>query len=280
MSNEIPIILSNYNTTNSKTNQLNLVINPILPCFNKEIALESLFINYSWRNVSTYFSNNTVSYIFNGVTRNITIPDGYYDIKGISDYLQIRMSLFGDCLVDSSGNNVYYLKIQPNSIYYAATLTCTPLPISLPTGWTNPNSVVLSGNCPQLLVSNATFGQLIGFGLATFPSVSQSSIYQINSTFVPQINPVSVVNVCCNMVGENSLNVYPDVIHTFSSSGYTYGSQIPVEPKNRVWFPVANKNYNNITLTLRDSQNRDLQVVDPVMTAVLIIRNKRDVKSE
>lgn len=277
MSDEKPVKFSHYNTTNRKNNELCLKLNTPLKCFQQEVCLDSLFVPYSWRNVSLYHANSTVSYIFNGTQRNLTIPDGYYSISDISLYIQLQMNLNGEYLLDTNGNPIYFLKIEENSIYYAATLTCTPVPTSLGTLYTNPNGITLSGNCPQLVITNAAFGTLIGFIPASFPAVTQTSIYQVNSTVTPVINPVSVVNVRCSLVADNTINyTYPDVIHTFTSSNITYGLQIPVEPKNRNWYPVGDQSYQSITLTLSDPYNGDIQVLDTDMTATIIIRPRRD----
>ena len=269
-----PILLTSYNTVNSKPNQLNLNL-PLPQTFRgEEVALSKLILYNSWRNITAAYGNNTVSYIFNGTTYSITFDDVFLTIEDISGYIQQQMQNRGQYLLDNTGTPVYFISLATNIAYYAATLTCTPIPTSLPTGWTNPNSIALSGQVPQLVITNANFGLLIGFATGTYPATAQSTQYMVNSTIVPQIAPVTSVNVCLNMVNNCRFNSYPNVIHTFSTT-VAYASQIVEQPQNLVFYPLTDGTYNAVTITLRDQNNRDLPIVDTTgISATLIVRKR------
>src|SRR6185312_10359763 len=211
------LILSSYNTTVSGSNN---VYNLYLPipyiAKNEEICLNSLLIYYSWRNVlNSPYANNTMSYIFNGSTFNFTLQDGWYDYEAMNTALQLEMYQNGHYLVDNNGLNIFFLSLATNVTYYACSITATIIPTILPAGWTNPNSISLSGTCPQLVVNNAAWGLLTGFSVGTYPAINTATA-QVNSNLIPKINPISSINVCCNMVSNSAFNSYNDVIYTFN----------------------------------------------------------------
>ena len=270
---QYPIILSNYNTDQtSSNNELRLRFNQSMSFKNKEVALGQLLIYYSWRNMTSTFGNlSSFGYIWGTNTYLFSFLPGYYSIGDISGYIQQRMKANGHYLVDNNGDDVFYLSIQENAIYYAATLTVTPLPSVLPSGWTNPASVVLSGRSPQLLIATQASGNLIGFNTGTFPPSAATAITYVNSTFTPQIHPVSTVNVNCDLVNNFITNIYPQVIYSFNAD-VAYGSQLIINPNNPYFFKALDRDYTEIRIYLTDQQNRPLEVLDREITAVLLLR--------
>lgn len=238
--------------------------------YNNEVALQSLFIYYSWRNITAAYGNNTVSYIFNGTTVNLTLPDGFYSINDISAYIQLDMYNRGYYTLDSNGNPYYYLSIQSNTTYYAATLTCRP--ITLPSGGSNPNGITLSGTSPQLVVNNSAFGTLIGFTNASYPSSPSATVYQINSNQTAQISPTTSVNVNTNCVNNSKINyTNPTTIYTFSPN-VGYSSQIIIQPTELLFYKVLDQTYSSIEISFTDQNGRDLAILDTNLVANLILR--------
>jgi hypothetical protein len=273
MADSKSIILSSYNTVNPSKNVLNLPL-PFPVHFEKqEVALANVFIYYSWSNVSSTYSNTQCQYTFNGSTYTVNFPAGFYQVSDLNAFIQSQMYSAGQYLLDQNGNPVYYLSIVSNYVYYSNTLTCTPIPSSLPTGYTNPNNITLSGVSPQLIVNQAGWGSLIGFATGTYPASPSSTTYQSNGTLVPQISPTTTVNVNCNLVNNNRFNSYPQSIYTFSANT-TYGSQIQIVPYQLIYYPVLDGWFNSITITLTDQNNVALTNVDPNLVATLIVRNR------
>ena len=118
------ISLTPANTRNSKNNQLRMTFPFPFNSLGNEIGLSTLYIYYSWRNITSSYGNNTLSYIWNGTNFNITIPDGFYTISDISSYLQLQMFTNNHYTLDSNGNPYYYIELSSNTVYYAVTLTC------------------------------------------------------------------------------------------------------------------------------------------------------------
>ena len=145
---------------------------------NEEIALNKLTIYYSWRNILSEYNNNKLSYIYNGVTYDITIPDCFFTINDINNYLQLKMKQNGHFTLDSEGSEVYYIDISENLSYYSCTINLTKL--TLPISGSNPNAMVLSGNTMQLVLP-ASFNELLGFNAGTYPATPSATNYGINS---------------------------------------------------------------------------------------------------
>ena len=70
--------INNSTFMNKFHNQVNLT--------NKEIALVSASMYYSWRNITS--ANNKISYTWVGNTYNIELPIGFYEISYINSYCQ------------------------------------------------------------------------------------------------------------------------------------------------------------------------------------------------
>ena len=154
-----------------------------------ECSLKSLTLYYSWPNISSAMGNNSFSYNWNGTSFPVVLADGIWNFSDIQSYLQQVMLQNGHYLVDASGNQQYYISIFANSVLYALSLTVTPVPSSLPAGWSNPAGIALFGKTPQLVIP-AGLVTLTGFAAGSYPTLPQTTLFQINSG-IPQISNVS-----------------------------------------------------------------------------------------
>lgn len=276
------VILTQKFNVSQLTNEIE--VKPPVPINLKdsEVALANAFLYYSWFNISAANNNNTISYAFPNsvgtmVTYNITFPDGFYSVYDINGFFQGKQYDNGHFLLDANGTEEYYFSITPNSVYYSITLTCASIPSSLPTDYTNPNSLNLAGiggKCPQLVVGSNNFGALIGFAKSTsYPTTTQTTLYQINSPLVPQISPVSAVNIDCNLVN-NTYSRFPRVLYTFSPS-VTFGSQINIQPFQLIFLPISDGQYDTIKVRLCDQDGNNLPIIDTSIVVTLLIRKKQ-----
>ncbi len=219
---------------------------------------------YSWFNVSTFFNNRTFSYVWvDGSTNNVTVPDGFYTIDLLNQYLEFSFKANGHYLVNELGNDVFYLKLVLNSVYYATTLDCTAVPdTTLPTSWTNPTSVPLNGKVPQIVFDTSDFNLLLGYPKSTsYPPTLDTTETRFNSTQTPVISPVTAVNVTCSWVSDGRFSNYPSVIGTFVPD-VQFGSLISFTPQTLLQYPVMAKNYTGISIAFYDQQFRSLQILD------------------
>ena len=245
---------------------------------NDSIALESLFIYYSWKNITALKQNNSFSYIWtDGVNYPVVLADGIYQYSDINGYLEAVMETNGHYLVDSEGNNVYYLNLVANPVSYCVSFASIPVPSSLPTGYTNPSGMTLPVTplTPQFVIADNKFATCLGFEHGTYPVAQQASLYQVNGTLVPQLTDTPTIDVNCSVVGYHPFEV-GNSIATFDTSTVTSGSQIRVSPYNPYFRRVADTTHTSITMTLTGTNNATLPILDPIGTTfVLLIRKQR-----
>ena len=154
-----------------------------------KVAVDQLSIYYSWRNITTAKGNSAYSYVCNSSTFPVTMPDGYYAFSDLNAYLQQLMFANGHYLLDNTGTPVYFLTWVVNPTYYALSLTATQIPAALPTGWSNPASLALSGTCPQVIVPATNFAKYCGFSAGTYPSTNTST--QVSTGGVPAVTDIT-----------------------------------------------------------------------------------------
>ena len=65
---------------------------PLILGTNPEIGLKSIFLWYTYPNVSEKYGNNKVTLTYNNLTVPITIPKGMYEISALSRYLNKKLS--------------------------------------------------------------------------------------------------------------------------------------------------------------------------------------------
>lgn len=268
------LIVSSFNNTSDDSSRM-LVKFPRPQKMNDDskVGLGTLIAHYSWYNITAAFGNNTISYNWQGVQSDIVIPDGFYSTAALSAYLQSVMKANGHYLVDGDGNDVFYISLATNITYYGVTLTCDPVPLTtLPSGYTNPATIVLDGNCPLLVVTNQLFGNLLGFTAATMPAVTQNTQYAVNNGFVGQIHPVTAVIMHCSLVGSGSgMNSFPQAIAVFTPT-VGFASQIILDrTANPFMFPVAAGSYDEVEIRFTDQQGRALAIRDPETTIVSLV---------
>lgn len=243
-----------------------------------KIALSSLRIYYSWRNITSALYNNSFSYIWvNGQTYQVNIPDSFMTIDQINAYLQSIMVSNKHYLVDSSGNYVYYLEIIANSTTYKIELRSYTVPVSLPSGYTAPSGFVYSTSTvktPQFVIPNTKFTNLIGVYNGTYPTTQQSSTYVKSSDYTPQVSPISSLFITCNLV--NNPYSYPSNILTCFSSNVGYGSLIEFEPRQLVFVDIQNGYYSEIRVKFVDQNFNSVNILDTNLTLLMVIRNKND----
>lgn len=245
-----------------------------------DVALASLYLYYSWGNISAEYGNNTLRYIWvNGTTYTVVMPDGYYSLSDINNFLHLTMESNGHYLIDANSVPVYYISLVVNPTYYRNTLTCLNFPAALPVGWTNPNvpQNTFAGLTPRLIVPAAVgswpMSKTIGYAPGTYPPVPIGSEFQSNGNAAPQISPVNAVNVNLNCVNSSYFNASVSTIYTFSAN-VAYGAQIQIEPKQLLWFKAVDSLINKIDMTLTDQDGNPLIMNDPNIVLNVYLRRR------
>jgi hypothetical protein len=231
----------------------------------EKLALQSLALYLSWFNVTANFNNTTgLSYIWSdGVTYPVVFPPGFYTLAQLNQYLQFVMTQNGHYLTNSAGVQVFYLSFVTNQIYYTVTLTATPVPTSLPAGWTAPVGFVYPATTvtPQMVVGETNWGLLIGYSAGSYPPVPSATVMNYNSSFTPQATPITQVMVLCDWSNDSRFSYNPSVIASFVPT-VAFGEMISFSPPVLTWYAVARRVYNGMKISLVDQNYRPLSLND------------------
>ena len=112
----------------------------------QKLALANLQMYYSTFNITAANNNNTYNYTWvDGTTNAVTMPDGFYDIPALNNYLHFTMVQNKHYLVSSTGDFVYFATLGINPSRYSCEINCFGMSVALAAAesWTLP--VVLLG---------------------------------------------------------------------------------------------------------------------------------------
>jgi hypothetical protein len=175
--------------------------------------------------IKSVLNNNTFQYVWvDGNTYTVTIPDGTtYDVGTLNGILASTMIQNTHYLV----NNLTYANIIPLSFAYDTfngKLQLQSLAIdtdnyetngsgnySLPLGatWTNPEATI----CPQIIVPNTPFQDVIGFSAGIYP---EATIWSYDNSGNPYDSAYQTKGICQPAYQSSPPYRYPD------SSTYSY----------------------------------------------------------
>ncbi len=167
---------------------------------NMEIAVHSIAIYNSAFNIDAdVYKNNTFAVEMptgNTVsTINITLESGYYSYKNINDAIHRALVDAGAYLINKDGNQVFYIDVSENAVFYACQIDTNCVPNSLPAGYSYASGGLYAGAgglpttslTPRLIINNEAFGKLLGFSLGNYPIYNFAFPASRTSNIVPQI---------------------------------------------------------------------------------------------
>jgi len=263
----------------------------------QKLALASLQMYYSTFNITVLNKNNSFSYVWvDGTVNNVLIPDGFYDIPALNNYLHFVMVQNGHYLVSSAGDFVYLMTLGINPTIYAVELNCFGISVAVaaanvwilpaaPT-WVLPTNFIV----PELTVppsATSNFGLVIGFASGTYPNSviagvppaqtqtpAFTSDQQFVSTIVPQVTPLSSFILTCSLIN-NDFAVPNNLIYSFAPQG-TIGEQFTVAPNQYVFIDVYSGMYNRFNVQFIDQNFRPVAIQDPNMIIQLVVSDPND----
>lgn len=269
----------------------------------QKLALASLQMYYSTFNITALNGNNSFSYIWvDGLTYLVSIPDGFYEIPTLNNYLHFTMVQNGHYLITSTGDFVYLLTLTINPTLYATEVNSFGISAALATTnawvlpaaptWVLPTNFIL----PELVVgkiglnaalNSANFGLVIGFETGYYPNAviagvppaqtqtpSYVSDQQFLSTFTPQVSPLSSFILTCSLIN-NNYAVPNNLIYSFAPQG-TIGQQFTVAPNQLVFIDVLPAQYSRFQITFIDQALRPVAIEDPNMIIQLVISDPNE----
>ena len=202
---------------------------------NKNMALGSLSICYTWKNVKSTYNNN--KFIISAPTWNerFDLPDGSYNISEIQNYIEYIIKKH-----ETIGGNAPIL-------IYANTIN---------------NRIVFKikiGYKLELL-SKETM-KLLG---STKDIIDPDK----NSENVPRLENVVVVLVHCNLVN-NRYQQHSRVLFTFVPNKQ-YGQLISISPHSLTFLKTMNTEFSEIDIWFTDQNKNALEIEDNVNISLII----------
>ena len=261
----------------------------------QKVALANLQMYYSTFNITAANRNNSFSYIWvDGTTNAVNIPDGFYDIPALNNYLHFVMVQNKHYLVTSTGDFVYFNTLGINPVRYSCEINCFGMSVAvaaanvwtLPVGatWVIPNNFII----PEIVIpANNNFGLIVGFNSGSYPNAviagvppaqTQTPAYtsdqQFLSNFTPQVSVVSSFILTCSLIN-NNYAVPNNLIYSFAPQG-NIGEQFTIAPNQYVFIDVLPAQYSRFQVSFIDQNFRPVAIQDPNMIIQIVISDEGD----
>jgi len=242
------------------------------------ITVSSIELPYSVRNITAQYDNNsfTLRWYFDPVTfvdLPINIPDGFYSIDDLQNFIELLLIQNGWYLIDGNGQNVYFFSISINSTYYRVMTTYYEIPTILPPLWSTPVGFVGFATAPgqsmSFIVPNTNFQYFVGYTPGIYGGIPTA----INGDMTPLGSTVNSFILRCSLV-DNNVSVYSDILDSFSIGSTTYGSNIQYNPAYQKWVKCRPGVYNSFTVSFFDQNVRSVALLDSNILISLLIKYK------
>ena len=282
------LVINSSNVTNTNPNSI-YTYNFIGGGFKVEEGMECMIssaqIPYSIFNITAAYNNNSFQLNFptgaSGYTTfNLTIPDGFYTMNDFNNYIQQYCITNGLYLINSSGQNVYYLNFSVNQNYYAIQILLYTVPRSLPTGYTAPSnwigySTYTSDRTPYIVINN-NLSDYLGFTAGQYPpTLPQITNYSILSNKKPPLaSYVNSLIIHCSLVN-NPVISPSDILDAFQISNTTFGANINYTPNIEKYVKLTRGTYNSMVLYITDQNNNPITMLDPNILITILFKKAR-----
>lgn len=239
---------------------------------NHELALASVDMYYAWYNVSALLGNNTFSYVWtDGTVNTVVLEDGLYEISTINERLQFAFIANGHYLVDSGGNNIYYINISANTTRYATQIDIFQFPNALPAGYTNPATVVFPPANQITMTMPSKFNELLGFVAGFTTTAPTGTNLSFLSSVAPNIQPNNVLYVSVSNI-DNKYGSPSGLVHRIVPNT-TFGSLITENPEFS-FQPLHSGTYNQLQIQILGTDKSPIRIIDPNIVITFLIKNK------
>lgn len=246
-----------------------------------EICISQASLPFAYYNVSSNYGNNSFSLIFpTGATTqtiDVTLPDGYYSVDSIQQYIQQICITNKYYLITSGGSYVYPFFLAYSPTYYKVQIICATIPNAADMatlGYTQPaGAPALPLVTTGVQFVTGTLGPIIGFSNATtLPAVATSSTQNFLSTQTPVGSTVNSLIFRCSLVDNNV--AFPSDIMDGCSINTPFGTNIIYDPSFEKWVKLKSGVYSSLIFTIVDQDFDQIYSVDPNVAITLMIRQK------
>jgi hypothetical protein len=279
------IVLNSTNIVGTGNNQLVYTFPNSVSFPNHLIAVQSINMYYSWANINVSPLNNyQFSYTWTSgatlTTYTLSVPDGLYEVADLNYFLQFNMRKNGTYLINASGQPVYYAEFIVNPNRYSVQINTFPVPTSLPTGWTAPLADTAAGlaafagfpttSITPVITLIGNFAKLFGYVAGYATTTSATLNLSFNSSTAPNIQPNASLFLAISNISNKYANPSSIIYNVTPNVGF--GEQIQERPPEFGWNKLLEGTYNQLRIQLLGSDLSPVQVLDPNMTIVLVIK--------
>ena len=199
------------------------------------MALATLSIYYTWKNIKSEYNNNKFKISAPTWNDEFNLPAGSYSVSHIQDYVEYIIKKH-ETIADNPPVQIYANKIENRTVFKTKT-----------------------GYKVELLTEETM--QLSG---SSKKDVNQNKDGEI----VPRLETVKVFLVHCNLVN-NSYQQASKLLSTFVPNKQ-FGQLITITPHSPTMLKTANAEFSFIEIWFTDQNNRPLEIEDNVNVTLII----------
>lgn len=216
---------------------------PLILGKNPEIGLKSIFLWYTYPNVSEKYDNNKVTLTCNNVTIPITIPKGMYEISALSKFLNSKLNEELDNLNKALGmavdeNKRILLKLGVNE----STFKCY---VKLAEG-------------VKIDFSEGNLYKLLGLEQKIY-----EDIYEEGTNIINKPRGVDRIFIQCNLVERNYQPEMKDVLFDILPFAEP-GSAIQEKLEKIEYYKCRDSIIRHIELKVTDSKGKPIDLTEPL----------------
>ena len=248
---ETPIVLNSVDAgAGSKSHDFTINFIPqIILDKNKRhyVMLDSLSMAYSWHNINTQFSNNTIHYSHDsGVTyTTITIRDGVYSYASLNSYITAQIAANGHSISTSDAGVELTFITSEYKVY------------------------IRLGATYRIDLSVGLFADLIGFN-KDIVSASQYGVRLPNIT-----NSIDDIQVRCSLISDSIVSgIASDVLYSFSTASEQISYNFKKEPIRRIYNLINTDTISSIRIYFTDNLNRPVNLNNIPVSLRLLLKDE------
>ena len=231
------------NSENSKTSEHHVLVLKLTDKLDlrrgqKTVALPSLSIYYTWKNVKSSYNNNKFKISAPTWSNEFKLPDGSYSVADIQDYFEYILKNHSES-VDNPSIRMYIKRIE-NRITFK----------------------IKNGYYLQLLTPEKM--KLLGLLGSTESKITKDK----NGENVPHLEVVELVLVHCNFVN-NDYQQDSRILYTFVPNK-TFGSLLEISPTNQVFLKIFNSKFQEVKIWFTDQTSKPLELEDKINITLII----------
>jgi len=269
-----------------------------------QLALSSVSMYNSVFNITSTLQNNSYTYYWiDGSSNTVTMPNGFYDVDSLNDFLHQTMLVNKHYLVEvATGNFVWFLTLQVNVSVYKIEITCFPMTNSvydtaaytLPSGatWAIQDATIT----PYIFIPATNIQSTLGFPTGFYfsgtggasltepvitgvsPDKVQNSaktaITVLQSPNVPQITSLTSYLITCSLIN-NNYSIPNTLLSAFPPSA-AFAEQFVFSPNQMSFIDCQPGSYGSFVVTLLDQNLRQITIQDSQIVILLVIRSKNE----